>query len=196
MGWRTLPLCRRQGIKLGKRTFRQRRCNAVIQSFTNRMIGDSMPTAPLKTTDIPKAIHPRPPLTEPPDRLPFEASPQSTKAGVRVFPPSVGGTLVDRPKRDVAIDDQRLARLSSRSSCAQPGCADHGRETYVSVAPTTRSPNSRRTSSWQPQSFLPTSAAFSLTPLFPGARLGASMLPVAGDRARSSALVIFSVPRT
>jgi len=67
-----------------------------------------MPTAPLKTSQIPKVIHSRPPLKEATERLTFESHLQSTKPGVRVFPPPVGGTVLERPAKTSAADEKSL----------------------------------------------------------------------------------------
>lgn len=66
-----------------------------------------MATTPVKTSDISKLIRPRPPLKEAAVKLSFEVHPQSSKAGVRVFPPPVGGTLVER-KSVAAVHDEKL----------------------------------------------------------------------------------------
>lgn len=55
-----------------------------------------MPTAPLRTQEIPELIRPRPPLKQASVKLAFESHPQSTIPGVRVFPKPIGGTLLDR----------------------------------------------------------------------------------------------------
>jgi V8-like Glu-specific endopeptidase len=71
------------------------------------MNGGAMATAPVKTGDISKLVRPRPPLKEAVVKLSFEVHPQSTKPGVRVFPPPVGGTLVER--RSVApVHDEKV----------------------------------------------------------------------------------------
>ena len=79
-----------------------------------------MATAPVKTSDISKLVRPRPPLKEAAVKLSFEVHPQSTKPGVRVFPPPVGGTLVERKSVAPAARRETSPRLPAGSSCPQP----------------------------------------------------------------------------
>ena len=67
-----------------------------------------MPTAPLPTREIPERVHPRPPLKEAEGKLIFEPRPQSTRPGVRVFPPPIAGTILDRKAQAAAPDETLL----------------------------------------------------------------------------------------